>query len=105
MLAMVPGLSFGVTTRVKARDNNTWGPAHKYIGRGDRVKWTNPSPRRHTIKSYNAGTDWGFSKRLPRRQARFKRFTRRGTYLYRCKIHSTLNNGDCDGMCGIVHVN
>ena len=105
MLAMIPAVSLGETTRVKATDGNSWRPAHKFIGRGDTVKWTNPSPRKHNIASMNAATDWSFFKRLPRNESRSKKFTRRGTFYYRCTIHSTVNKGDCDGMCGIVHVN
>ena len=105
MLAMIPAVSLGETTRIRASDANTWRPGHKYIGRGDTVKWTNPSPRMHNIRSYNAAADWSFSKQLPRNESRSKRFTRRGLFYYRCSIHSTLNNGDCDGMCGQIHVN
>jgi plastocyanin len=65
MLAMIPAASLGETMRVKATDGNSWRPAHRFIGRGDTVKWTNPSPRGHNIASMNAATDWSFFKGLP----------------------------------------
>ena len=105
MLALIPSVSLGGgTTRVRANDNNTWGPDFKHTYRGMTVKWTNPSPRRHNISSYNKGADWSFSKRLPRGETRSKTFTRRGGYYYRCTLHSTMNNGDCNDMCGLIHV-
>nr|MBA2599946.1 hypothetical protein [Actinomycetota bacterium] len=33
-----------------------------------------------------------------------KRFRRAGTYRYRCARHSSIVDGACRGMCGIVHV-
>ena len=104
MLATIPTVSLAETFRVKATDGNSWRPGHTYIGRGDTVKWSNLSPRKHNIASMNSYTDWRFFKKLPRNESRSKTFTRRGTFAYRCKIHSTVNNGDCDGMCGLVHV-
>ena len=104
MLATIPTVSLAETFRVRATDGNNWRPEHSYIGRGDTVKWSNPSPRRHNIRSMNTAKNWSYFRRLPRNQSRSKRFTERGEYHYRCTIHSTVNNGDCDGMCGRIHV-
>jgi plastocyanin len=91
----------GATFGVRATSNR-WRPRHTYIARGDTVRWRNPSSRRHTIKAY--GGNWSYFRRLPRGEARARRFFSFGTYRYRCTLHSTLSSGSCSGMCGIVHV-
>lgn len=90
------------TFGVAATSGNRWKPAHRYISKSDRVRWRNPTGRRHTIRSY--GGNWSYFKGLPSGGARTRQFTRTGTFRYRCTLHSTMNNGACSGMCGIIHV-
>jgi plastocyanin len=109
MLVLVAGLTFapsalGDTFRVKATDNNRWNPDFRHITRGDRIKWVNPqgSGRTHNVRSY--GSNWNKSETLSPGESTRKRFRNNGTYKYRCSLHSTLINGNCNGMCGEIHV-
>ena len=108
-VALVGGLTFapaalGDTFRVKTTDNNRWNPDFRHITRGDRIVWKNPESRNrtHDVKAY--GNNWNKYEVLSPGEATRKRFRRNGTYKYRCTIHSSLNNGDCNGMCGVIHV-
>ena len=114
-LILVPALVFGVllvpstaisdTFRIKATDNNTWNPDFRHIHKGDRIVWKNPadSGRVHDVKSY--GNNWHKDRViLQPGDHTSKRFRHRGLFKFRCTIHSDLDNGQCDGMCGAVHV-
>jgi plastocyanin len=82
-----------------------WRPKHVYGAEpGDYVRWRNPTSVTHNITSYNAGTDWSYSRTLAPGTTRRKQFNRRGTFYYRCTIHSALSGGQCSGQCGIIHV-
>jgi plastocyanin len=102
----VPGTSIGETSNVKAAGSAgsyTWKPKVRKIAADDRVLWKNPTSADHTITAYSG--DWNDDVRLnPGDRLRIK-FGSAGTYLYRCKLHSTLSNGECNGMCGKVKVN
>jgi hypothetical protein len=51
------------------------------------------------------GGHWIFNRILPNGSSVTRRFLRRGTFLFRCTIHSRIVNGVCQGMCGriVVH--
>ena len=104
-IVMAPGTSTGETSRVKAAGSPgsfTWKPATKKIAEDDRVVWKNPTSADHTVTAY--GGNWETDDRLnPGDKLRIK-FGSKGTYLYRCKLHSTMSNGNCNGMCGKVKV-
>ena len=89
------------TKKVRAKGEK-WRPVHTYIGRGDQVRWTNPTNKVHDIKAYGKG--WKFSKILQPGQKATRKFKKRGTFRFRCVRHSAVVNGKCQGMCGIVHV-
>ena len=101
---MVPmsGTASAKTYRVKARGNDTWKKVHTYIGRGDRVVWKNRDSEKHDLASYSG--KWKISRQLPPGARYKKKFRKRGTYGYRCVIHSGIVGGKCQGMCGFVHV-
>ncbi len=90
------------TLRVRATSQNTWNPDFRHINPGDRIVWKNPTSRRHTVTAYSGG----WSKDTTIRPGERTRFTFRstGSYLYRCTRHSSLVNGECNGMCGEIHV-
>lgn len=96
------GAAVADTFRVRATSENRWKPKHRYITKGDRIMWRNPTSRSHNIRAY--GGNWSYSRSLPPGERRAKRFRKRGTFRYRCTLHSTLSSGRCDGMCGVVHV-
>ena len=89
------------TAKVRARSNDTWRKVHTYIGKGDRVKWSNPDSEMHDVTFYRGSS---FSAQLPPGDTVKKKFRKKGTALYRCTIHSGIVDGACQGMCAFVHV-
>lgn len=96
--------SLGDTTRIKAvkRDGKfVWNKDFVTVAKGDKVVWKNPTGVNHTVTFYQGAsknTTIGPDERTS------KKFRKRGAFLYRCTLHSTLNDGQCNGMCGHVHV-
>ena len=90
--------------RVKATENDEWNPSFRHIEPGGRIVviWKNPTNDLHDVKSY--GRNWDYYRRLPAGETRKKRFRRKGSFKFRCRIHSTLRNGQCEGMCGVIHI-
>ena len=90
--------------RVRATENDTWNPSFRHIEPGGRIVivWKNPTNDLHDVTSY--GRNWDYQRQLPAGESVSKRFRRRGSYKYRCRIHSTLQDGQCDGMCGVIHI-
>ena len=95
------GSALAATSRVRAKGNK-WKPFHTYIGRNDKVRWTNPTSNVHDLKAYGGG--WRFSKVLDAGESAARRFKQRGTFKYRCVRHSAVVGGTCQGMCGLIHV-
>lgn len=79
-----------------------WSPAVARIARGTTVEWLAVSNHHHIV-AY--GGNWTYNRVLPNGANVRRRFAARGTFRFRCSIHSTLVNGVCQGMCGriIVH--
>lgn len=104
-IVVVPATSAGETSKVKAAGspgNFTWKPATRRIAEDDKVVWKNPTSADHTVTAY--GGNWRNDDRLdPGDRLRIK-FGSKGVYRYRCKLHSTLSDGNCSGMCGKVKV-
>ncbi|MGZ6544892.1 MAG: cupredoxin domain-containing protein [Acidimicrobiia bacterium] len=78
-----------------------WSPTHVRIDHGTRVKWVAASYD-HVLVAY--GGNWTFTHQLPQGSSVTRRFPTAGTFLFRCRIHSSLVNGVCQGMCGKVVV-
>lgn len=95
------GLS-AATDRVRATERDRWRPVHTYIGVGDRVLWRNPTDDRHDLTAYGRG--WEFRRVLDPGERAARRFRDAGTFRYRCRIHSSIVDGRCEGMCGLIHV-
>jgi plastocyanin len=81
-----------------------WKPKHAYIGRGDRIRWKNPTSRIHDVRAYDKGTNWDFYRVLSPGESTLRKFRKRGTFFYRCARHSGIVSGKCRGMCGVIHV-
>ena len=98
--------SLGDTTRIKAvkRDNGKfdWNKDFVSIAKGDKVVWKNPTNVNHTVTFYQGATK---NTTIGPDERTSKTFKTRGAKYYRCTIHSTMNDGECNGMCGHVHVN
>jgi len=106
-LALVAVVAFAApapadTYRVRATSERTWRPSFRHILRGDRIVWKNPTSRRHTVTAYSGR--WSKDTTLSSEETTSFRFRNSGTYLYRCTRHSRLSNGECNGMCGEIHV-
>jgi plastocyanin len=95
-----PGLAD--TSTVKATSRDTWKKTHTYIGKGDSVRWKNPDSETHDLNAYGGG--WKMSAELAPGDNAKKQFRKKGTFRYRCVIHSGIVDGACQGMCGFVHV-
>ena len=95
-----PGLTD--TSTVKATASDTWKKVHTYIGKGDSVRWKNPDTETHDLTAYGGG--WKVNEQLAPGDTFKKRFRKKGTFRYRCVIHSGIVGGACKGMCGFVHV-
>jgi plastocyanin len=97
--------SLGDTTRIKAvkKDGKfRWSNDFVTIDKGDKVVWRNPTSVNHTVTFYEGATK---NTTIGPDERTSKKFTTRGPKYYRCTIHSTMNDGECSGMCGHVHVN
>lgn len=108
MLFMFPGTSMGDSFRVRAVGSSptdfAWDPSFRHITKGDRVVWKNTTQASHRVVAYKGR--WSKDTTIGPGETTRKRFRRTGTYKYRCTLpgHSTLTDGNCDGMCGTVHV-
>ncbi len=78
-----------------------WSPRLTRIARGTTIEWLAVT-NHHRIVAY--GGNWRFDRALPNGATVDRRFTRRGTFRFRCRIHSTMVNGLCQGMCGKIIV-
>jgi plastocyanin len=94
------GAAFGATSSVKAKGEK-WKPVHTYIGKGDKVTFSNPTSKTHDVKGYGG---LKLSAQLPPGQSVSKKFGSLGTFRYRCVRHSAIVGGKCQGMCGLIHV-
>jgi plastocyanin len=78
-----------------------WSPKITRIDSGTRVKWVAVT-NDHRLVAYGGG--WTFNKPLPEGSSVTRRFAHAGKYTFRCRVHSSMANGRCQGMCGKVVV-
>jgi len=78
-----------------------WSPSAVTVARGGVVKWRGVS-KYHDVIAY--GGNWSMHEALPAGATAKKRFTRAGTFRFRCTYHSTVIGTTCTGMCGSVRV-
>jgi plastocyanin len=97
-----PAVSSGAATTVKATDNKTWSRPSVSVAKGGKVVWKNPTNTSHNVVAYKGA--WSKSSSLGAGSKTSYKFTKRGTFKYRCTLHSELEDGKCDGMCGKVSV-
>ena len=103
-LTATAGISLGAPVRIRATAGNEWSPDFQHVVPGTRVVWVNPErlDRTHHLRAYGRG--WTKDEVLSPGERTGKRFRREGVYKYRCSRHSHLQDGQCHGMCGVVHV-
>ena len=101
--ASVPGK--GTTTIIRALGNYYssphWSPRLTRISRRTTIEWLAVTNDHHIV-AY--GGNWRFNHALPNGASVDRRFASAGTFLFRCRIHSTMANGVCQGMCGKIIV-
>jgi plastocyanin len=68
--------------------------------------WRNPGDRRHNVVAYGGG--WRFNRTLESGESVRRVFDEvrasDDPYQYRCTLHSSLVDGRCEGMCGLILV-
>jgi len=101
-LALAPAPARAASATVKATASDEWTPEIRRIEPGDRIVWKNPTEATHNIVGY--GSNWSLDRWLYAGDTFSKRFPAKGTYRYRCSIHSSKQDGPCDGMCGVIRV-
>ena len=101
LVLALPGSVLAATTTVTATAS-TWEAARVRIERGDTVKWTNRSFREHSVTAW--GGSWTMDSLLVVNGSVSKRFRSLGRFKFRCRQHSRVVGGVCEGMCGVVRV-
>jgi plastocyanin len=81
-----------------------WQPDFRHIAKGDKIVWKNPTSATHTVTAWSG--DWSMDKTIAPGDTLHKVFKKRGIYDFRCMQpgHSSVTNGECQGMCGEIHV-
>ena len=100
-LLVFAGPSMGASATVKAADR-TFSPGSKSVSKGTKVVWKNADDERHNVTAYKGS--WSKNSDLPEGGKTSFTFRKKGTYKYRCTLHSKLDDGECEGMCGSVSV-
>ena len=88
-------------TKIVKAISTHWSPTTVRISAGDKIRWKAVS-NSHTVTAYGGG--WRFDLSLASGDVLSHRFAHAGTFKFRCRIHSSLVNGVCSGMCGKVVV-
>ena len=101
LVLIVPAAGLAATTRVAATAS-TWSTPRVRIVRGDTVEWTNRSFRDHSVTSW--GRTWSMDEVLGVNGTVSRRFRTLGRFKYRCRQHSRVSAGVCEGMCGVIRV-
>jgi plastocyanin len=111
-LILAPASSLADTKRFRAAGSPgsfRWEPSARRIVRGDRIVWSNPTGTSHTVTAYRGR--WSKNTLIGPGERTARRFRRAGLYKFRCTInsgtpaaHSTVQDGQCSGMCGRVRV-
>jgi plastocyanin len=106
-LALASGLVLSFAGTAQAREvvratDNQFRPARVTVSVGEKVLWRNTGNNPHTVTAY--GGNWRKNVPLAPGDRTSKTFAEAGVYKYRCTIHSILDAGQCNGMCGRVTV-
>lgn len=101
-VALLAAPGAGAPPTVEATNDNTWEPRLVSVQKGTRVRFSNTSDGLHDLKRYKGPWKSGTVITMYPEDAWTYRFTKPGTYKYRCVIHSEMADGRCTGMCGKV---
>lgn len=101
LVLALPASVMAATTTVVA-NASTWQAARVRIVRGDTVEWANRSFREHSVTAW--GGNWTMDSPLVVGGSVSKRFRSLGRFKFRCRQHSQVTSGVCEGMCGVIRV-
>ena len=106
-LALVSGLVLSFAGTAQAREvvratDNQFRPARVSVSVGEKVLWRNTGNNAHTVTAY--GGNWSKNSTIFSGERTSRTFAETGVYKYRCTFHSSLDGGQCNGMCGRVTV-
>jgi plastocyanin len=90
------GTAVGAVKVVKAADGNKFKPVHKYITKGDKIRWKNVDNINHTVKATNKKKNWNYFRNLSPGETATRKFGNVGNYHYKCTLHP--------GMAAYIHV-
>jgi plastocyanin len=79
----------------------SWRPKVTTINTGVKVVWKAVSGS-HTVTAYKGA--WSKNTSIPQGTKTSFTFNKAGTYKFYCKIHGSVTNGVCSGMCGKIVV-
>ncbi|HEY7400839.1 MAG TPA: plastocyanin/azurin family copper-binding protein [Actinomycetota bacterium] len=82
-------------------NNQKWHPKSVEISVGDKVTWK-AIDTMHTVTAWKG--DWTKNTTLSPGEKTSRTFNKKGTFRFRCTIHSSIVMGTCEGMCGKVKV-
>jgi plastocyanin len=92
-LAIAAPAANAVPTKIVEASSASWQPERVRLvrrnGKGI-IKWTNPSPVEHNVRSSNKGTNWSMDTKTLQTSGGnvVKRtFKKRGTYYFKCTFH------------------
>ena len=102
IVAFVMGqaLPAGASVLVRAKCD-VFDPVKVSVQHGTKVVWKGVCGT-HTVTAY--GANWSKDVTIGQGQTTSKTFKRVGLFKYRCRLHSSLTNGLCAGMCGKIRV-
>ena len=106
-LALASGLVLSFAGTAHAREvvratDNQFRPARVTVSVGEKVIWRNTGNNPHTVTAY--GGNWSKDSTIFEGERTSRTFANSGIYRYRCRFHSSLDGGQCNGMCGRVTV-
>jgi plastocyanin len=107
--AALLGAPFGASAApflVKVADSGlSYEPKTAHVTKGRVVKWKNFGSSTHKVIFYKKPKGSGVrSFTLAPDEAKKRKMRKIGRYKYRCTVgnHSSLSDGQCSGMCGVV---
>lgn len=109
-LVFAPAASTGAAVKITTIvGDNGWefDPPKKRVVKGTVVKWVEKSYTAHRIEFYKGPfSDGSKDFRLDPEEVVKRRLRKTGVYKFRCTIspHSSLADGVCTGMCGVIRV-
>jgi plastocyanin len=103
MAASLPAPPVAAAVRtITATTTRHWIPSMVTVAHGSTIRWHAAPGLSHTVKAF--GGNWTFFHSLNSGTTVSRVFGTRGTFHFRCTFHSTLVNGRCQGMCGVIKV-